>query len=1173
MPSRPGTARRYTFWLVLLAAAPIVWLAGPHSLRDRIAPIAYAATINVTNTNDSGPGSLREAILTSNQTAGPNVINFNIPGTGAVAIAPLSPLPTITTPMSFRFTSGSALPIELVGFDAGTNADGLVIAAGNSTIGGITITGFGGAGIKLITKGNNTIEGPRIGVDPSGHQARGNGMGISVEAGSNDNVIGQVLVSGNNGPGIRLASTGNRVSSSIIGLDNDRNPLGNLGDGVLVQAGSNDVSANRIDGNQGNGVRVERGVGSSISINELAGNSANGVQVDTAASGIFLLNYCFANGGICIDLGGDGVTPNDLGDTDTGANNLQNFPVITSVVRSTADALFGTATGTLNSTPNTTFKLNFFRSNKCGPSGHGESPVGSGSGSVTTDSNGNANFSFSVVTDPASFIVVTAEDPSHNTSEFSPCVQTNSPGFLGFSSLDFGVNESAGNATVTVARTAGSIGPVSVNYTTSDGTAHAGVDYAPVSGTLNFADGETSRTFSVPINDNLLTDGTRSLNVNLSGATNGSALGVSRARIVILDDESPAAPNLVALVLHSASFSSTQSLETFNSEVPGQVLSSVPISGLQPNELLSGIDFRPLNGKLYGIGRSRLYTIDTSTGVATAIGNGPFLPAINQFTTGFSFDPVTDRIRLTTRQITAVQGVNLQLNPDTGKVVAFDTPLSFASSPPPNADPAPAVVSLANTNKFAGAASTTTYAINFRGDAGSSIALETLGSIDGNPVSPSTGQLFNVRLLEPAGYLFGGFDIADNGRGFAIISPLDSPGPLLLKLFPDGGSESDLVGIDDLIMDIASVPTQRLQFSSGLYSVNENAGVATITVKRNGGSSGPLIVNYATSDGTAQAGSDYSATTGALSFGDGETSKTFTVPLLDDAAIEGVESVNLTLSNPGSGAVIGPRSAATIAIMDEPTEAGTTPIDNADFFVRQHYADFLSRTPDSGGLVFWTNHITECFNDAACINDRRVGTSAAFFTANEFQQTGFFIYRFYQAALGRRPMFAEFTADRGQVVGGANLENGKQTFATEFVQRGAFLQQYLLTMDGPTFVDAVINTASVASGVDLSSRRAALLVEYNDGANQTDSRVRVMRMLVDDSAFSAALYNPAFVLMQYFGYLRRPPDQNGYNFWLDHLNNRNPNNYRAMVCAFITSHEYQRRFSTIITRSNQDCAP
>lgn len=112
------------------------------------------------------------------------------------------------------------------------------------------------------------------------------------------------------------------------------------------------------------------------------------------------------------------------------------------------------------------------------------------------------------------------------------------------------------------------------------------------------------------------------------------------------------------------------------------------------------------------------------------------------------------------------------------------------------------------------------------------------------------------------------------------------------------------------------------------------------------------------------------------------------------------------------------------------------------------------------------------------------------------------------------------------------------------------------------------------SGIaDLATRRDNLINQYNQGANQTDSRARVVRALIDDSAFSAALYNPAFVLMQYFGYLQRGPDQAGYDFWLDHLNNRNPNNYRAMVCAFITSAEYQRRFSQIVTHSNQDCGP
>ena len=124
----------------------------------------------------------------------------------------------------------------------------------------------------------------------------------------------------------------------------------------------------------------------------------------------------------------------------------------------------------------------------------------------------------------------------------------------------------------------------------------------------------------------------------------------------------------------------------------------------------------------------------------------------------------------------------------------------------------------------------------------------------------------------------------------------------------------------------------------------------------------------------------------------------------------------------------------------------------------------------------------------------------------------------------------------------------------------------------PGFVDALIVTAGQASGIgDLATRRAALISQYNQGTNQIDSRVRVIRALIEDGAFSASLYNRAFVLMQYFGYLQRGPDQGGYDFWLEHLNNRN--NYRAVVCAFITSVEYQRRFGQIITRGNGDCPP
>jgi hypothetical protein len=107
----------------------------------------------------------------------------------------------------------------------------------------------------------------------------------------------------------------------------------------------------------------------------------------------------------------------------------------------------------------------------------------------------------------------------------------------------------------------------------------------------------------------------------------------------------------------------------------------------------------------------------------------------------------------------------------------------------------------------------------------------------------------------------------------------------------------------------------------------------------------------------------------------------------------------------------------------------------------------------------------------------------------------------------------------------------------------------------------------VNSGVDLSAQRASLINDFNIGG-----RARVVRSVTDNATFGQAEYNRAFVLMQYFGYLQRNPDEGGYQFWLGVLNDRTPNNFRAMVCAFLTSAEYQQRFGSAITRFNSDCA-
>jgi hypothetical protein len=377
---------------------------------------------------------------------------------------------------------------------------------------------------------------------------------------------------------------------------------------------------------------------------------------------------------------------------------------------------------------------------------------------------------------------------------------------------------------------------------------------------------------------------------------------------------------------------------------------------------------------------------------------------------------------------------------------------------------------------------------------------------------------------------------------------------------------------DIATLTVSSGPSQ-LSFSQASFAASEGGGTASVTVTRAGDLSTPATVDYATANGSAIESSDYTTNVGTLTFAPGETSKVLTILLTDDVYVEGMESVNIALSNP-SGATLGSQSTTQLMISDNDASTPTTnPADQADFFVRQNYLDFLNREADPGGLGFWSQQITICGSDPQCIHNRRIDVSAAFFVENEFQDTGFFIVRLYRSAFARLPLFMEFVRDRSDLPAGPNLDAEKQAHSLAFVQRTEFVTRFPLAQSNTQFVDALIAAVANTSGVDLTSKRAELLNEYGLGTNQSDSRARALRQLIEYPEYRNAEFNGAFVLAQYFGYLRRDPDLSGYQFWLDVLNNRVPNNYRGMVCAFVTSSEYQRRFSPVVTRSNQDCGP
>jgi len=260
--------------------------------------------------------------------------------------------------------------------------------------------------------------------------------------------------------------------------------------------------------------------------------------------------------------------------------------------------------------------------------------------------------------------------------------------------------------------------------------------------------------------------------------------------------------------------------------------------------------------------------------------------------------------------------------------------------------------------------------------------------------------------------------------------------------------------------------------------------------------------------------------------------------------------------------------------------AGTNPLDDAAFFVRQHYVDFLGREPDPEGLTFWFDDIVgNCpFFPSPCADVKRANVSAAFFLSIEFRQTGFYVYRMHKAATGQMPRLAEFFADtrktaEGVVVGRAGwealLEENQRRFADEFVARPEFRERYPETLTPAQYVDALNNNIShpwreTEPGALSPSERERLVQGLAGGAA---TRASVLRQMAAHPDFVEQEFDRAFVLMQYFGYLRRNPNEgpdtgwDGYDYWLAKLNTFRGNYIDAeMVKAFLDSTEYRKRF-------------
>jgi hypothetical protein len=378
--------------------------------------------------NDGGDGiSLREAIQAANATAGTDYILFNIAGTGPHTIALTAALPTITESVVIDgwsepdYSSAAAAPVIVIDGNATTAANGIHITASDVTIRGLNIQRFDVAGIYIQSGSNNTLQGNFIGTNVSGTalaEAPGS-MSDGIHVRGSNNLIGgttlqerNIIAGAQDGMRLRDATaTGNIIVGNFIGTGiTGTETLGNTDDGIdFGTAASN----NRVGG-------AINGEG-----NIIANSAGDGIEfrADSGTSNAILGNYIYANGQNGIDFNQDGVTANDSGDTDSGPNNLQNFPVISAVG---TDGTKIAIAGSLNSTAYTTLRLEFFANAAVDPSGYGEGQVFLGYTTVYTDASGNASFVTSFAkaipaghSISATATVMTAGGTYGSTSEFS----------------------------------------------------------------------------------------------------------------------------------------------------------------------------------------------------------------------------------------------------------------------------------------------------------------------------------------------------------------------------------------------------------------------------------------------------------------------------------------------------------------------------------------------------------------------------------------------------------------------------------------------------------------------------------------------------------------------------------------------------------------------------------
>ncbi|MET0625481.1 MAG: FG-GAP-like repeat-containing protein, partial [Pyrinomonadaceae bacterium] len=587
------------------------------------------------------------------------------------------------------------------------------------------------------------------------------------------------------------------------------------------------------------------------------------------------------------------------------------------------------------------------------------------------------------------------------------------------------------NAVFNVALSQTSAETVRVNYSLKGLTANAGADYTPVSGRLVFAPGETAKTVAVPVAGDALDEADETFELELASASNA---GVADA----------------------------VGLGTVNDNDPTPTLSVGDITKTEGN-FFGGQGSTATFKIQLSAPSGRNVTVRYATASGTAISESDF--------------------RNTTFTATIPAG---QTSVDVGVTIYTDDTFEpdetffLDLSEPVNATIADGRAQCTLTNDDAPPTLTAEFGFGQEGDSGQSTVSFTLhlsnpsalpvsvdyATADGTAVAPgdypaATGT-FTFAPEETAKT----FTIAVNGDTVDEVDEtllVNFSNPVNMTLPANTQATGFIIDDDGPAVSIGDVSV--MEGSSGTTN-------AVFTVSLSGPSVQDVQVEFATANGTAVFGEDYQRrTNGLVIIPAGSTSGTIIVRVNGDTKVEPDETFTVNLFEPFGGPIAA-RGLGTIVDDDTFT---------TEFFVRQHYADFLSREPDASGLAFWVNEIESCGADAVCREVKRVNVSAAFFLSIEFQETGFLAYRTYKAAYGDATSpgvpgtvpvvrLNEFLPDTRRIGEGVvvnvgawreQLEANKSAYMQEFVARPRFTNAYPAALTPAQFVDALYANAGV----------------------------------------------------------------------------------------------------------------